>query len=117
IGLFVAWLEYRNYAFRFEEFDLAVRRGVISTETVSIPYRQIQDLNIQRDLIYQILGLSRLVIDSAGHEEKGERNETDIILEPLYKETAEEIRGFLERRIGVQVVIDEKEADREAGAA
>ena len=116
LGFLISWLEYRNYAFRFEEFDMIMRRGILRTEEVSIPYRQMQDINIQRSLAYRMMGLSRLIIDSAGHEEKDEHNETDVILEPLNKETAEEIRSFLERKIGVQIVVDQKVADAESGA-
>ena len=73
-----------------------------------------QDININRSLFYVILGLSRLIIDSAGHEEKEEQNETDIILEPLDVTVAGDIRNFLKRRVGVQVVVDEKVADVES---
>ena len=113
IGLIVAWLEYRNYSFRFEEFNLMVGRGILWTEEVSIPYRQMQDININRSLAHRILGVSRLIIDSAGHEEAEEQNETDIILDPLEKSVAEEVRQFLDRRVGVQIVKDVKLEDRE----
>lgn len=116
-GLIVCWLEYRNYSFRFEEFNLIVKRGVFSTEEVSIPYRQMQDININRSLAHIMLGVSRLIIDSAGHEEAEEHNETDIILEPLDKGVAEDIRSFLDRRIGVQIVKDVKEEDRDDEAS
>lgn len=73
-----------------------------------------QDINIDRPLVYRILGVSRVVIDSAGHEEFGEsRSETDIVLEPIDEKLAREIRDMLQRRIGVQIVEDEKEADLE----
>lgn len=115
IGLVVARLEYRNYTFTFEEFDLKLKRGIIGTKTISIPYRQMQDINIERSVLHQMTGTSRVVIDSAGHEEKSEQNETDIILEPIDREAAEDIRLMLQRKIGVQVVEQQKEADTEAG--
>lgn len=113
IGFFISWIQYRFYAFRFDEFDLHMRQGILSRKEVAIPYRQMQDINIFRSLIYQMLGVSRLIIDSAGHEEKDAKNQTDIILEPLDMREAEDIRDFLERRIGVQIVKDIKEEDNE----
>ncbi len=113
IGLAVSWLEYRHYAFTFEEFGMKVVTGILNKEEVSIPYRQMQDINIRRNVSYQLLGVSKLIIDSAGHEEKDEQNETDLILEPLDKDTAEDIRVFLQRKIGVQVVVGEHDADKE----
>jgi uncharacterized membrane protein YdbT with pleckstrin-like domain len=114
IGAVVAYLQYHFYTYTLEEFNLILRRGVLNKEEVSIPYRQMQDININRSLFYVILGLSRLIIDSAGHEEKEEQNETDIILEPLDVTVAGDIRNFLKRRVGVQVVVDEKVADVES---
>ena len=81
VGLIVSWLEYINYSYTFEEFNLKLKRGIINKEIVSIPYRQMQDINIQRGLLYLLLGVSKVIIDSAGHEEADEMNETDIILD------------------------------------
>jgi uncharacterized membrane protein YdbT with pleckstrin-like domain len=110
-GLILSVLVYLNYTFKLEEFDLKLRRGILNIEEVSIPYRQVQDVNIIRSLFYRILGVSRIIIDSAGHEEAEEDNETDITLEPIDKELAEKIRTILERRVGVQIVKDETAAD------
>ncbi len=110
-GAVIAYLKYHFYTYTLEEFNLILRQGILNKEEVSIPYRQMQDININRNIFYVILGLSRLVIDSAGHEEQHEQNETDIILEPLDQTVAEDIRNFLKRRVGVQVVVDEREAD------
>jgi uncharacterized membrane protein YdbT with pleckstrin-like domain len=117
VGLIIAKLQYSNYTFTFEEFDLKLKRGIVSTTTVSIPYRQMQDVDVERNILHQMTGTSRVVIDSAGHEEKDEHNETDIILDPIDKETADEIRLMLQRKIGVQVVEGEREADSEAELA
>lgn len=108
IGAVISWLEYQNYSFSFEEFNLVVKKGIFSREEVSIPYRQMQDINVSRNILHIMLGISRIVIDSAGHEEKDEHNETDIILELVDKNQAEDIRQFLAEKIGVQVVKNEK---------
>ncbi|MEI7462779.1 MAG: PH domain-containing protein [Candidatus Taylorbacteria bacterium] len=114
VGLIISYLQYHFYTYSFGEFSLKLIRGILHREEVSIPYRQMQDINIDRPLVYRILGVSRVVIDSAGHEEFGEsRSETDIVLEPIDEKLAREIRDMLQRRIGVQIVEDEKEADLE----
>ena len=97
VGYAISLIEYRNYSFTFEEFDLRMKHGVITRAEISIPYRQIQDVNI--------------------HEENNEKEMAEVILEPIEHEFAEEIRNLLERKIGVQVVKDEKSADEEAGEA
>lgn len=113
-SVLVSWLEYHNYSFVFQEFDLIVKKGIFNREEISLPYRQMQDINIIRNLGHRLLGVSRLVIDSAGDEGSGQDGQSDAVLDPLEKEVAEEIRTFLDRQIGIQVVKDIKEADREA---
>lgn len=110
-GVVVARLEYANYAFSFEEFDLKMRRGILHRVENSIPYRQIQDVDVDRSFTHQLLGLSKVTIITAGHEEAGERGEAEVILEPLSKNLAEAVRLILERKIGVQVVENQSEAD------
>jgi len=114
MSLVAARIEYRNYTFTFEEFGLKLKRGLFRLTEVSIPYRQMQDVDVERGFTHQLTGTSRVVINSAGHEEAAEHNETDIVLDPIDKEVAEDIRAMLQRKIGVQVVEGEREADKEA---
>jgi uncharacterized membrane protein YdbT with pleckstrin-like domain len=85
---------------------------------LTIPYRQMQDVDIERGFFHQMTGTSRVVINSAGHEEPAARfrpeEETNIILDPVDVALAEDVRLFLQRKIGVQVVEGERESDREA---
>jgi uncharacterized membrane protein YdbT with pleckstrin-like domain len=113
-GFIISYLEYKTYTYTFEEFDLKMRRGIFVRKENSVPYRQIQDVDTEQGALYQMLGLSKVIIMTAGHEESSEHEKTEILLEPIDRETAEEIRAKLEREIGVQVVESEKEADREA---
>ncbi|MFA6601982.1 MAG: PH domain-containing protein [Candidatus Paceibacterota bacterium] len=114
IGYVVAQLTYINYTITIEEFNLKLKRGIFNLEAVSIPFRQMQDINIVRSIMYRFFGLSRIIIDSAGHEEIDERNETNIILDPIDRELGEQIFRCLQRKIGVQVVETDTKADREA---
>ncbi len=114
LGFIIAILEYKTYSFTLEEFSLVMRQGILNRKEDSVPYRQIQDVNIERPLIYLVLGLSKIIFITAGHEEAGEHEQTEIVLAPIDKDRAEEIREKLEREIGVQVVEDEKKADEEA---
>lgn len=111
-------LRYRKYTFTFEEFGLRLRRGTMRMTELTIPYRQMQDVEVERGFLHQLTGTARIVINSAGHEEPAARfrpaEETNIILDPVDRTAAEEIRLMLQRKIGVQVVEGEREADREA---
>lgn len=117
MSLVSARAEYNRYTFTFEEFSLKLKRGTFKILEVTIPYRQMQSVDVERGFLHQITGTSRVVINSAGQEEPDEKDETDIVLDPIDKTVAEEVRLMLQRKIGVQVVESEREADREAIAS
>jgi putative membrane protein len=109
ISLFVAWLIYSRYKFCLSEDSLKIKRGVLNKEEVSIPYRQIQDVDIKRDISFQMMGLSRIVILTAGHEdEKPGEDDSEGILPALDKDLAEWLQTELLKRANVQKVTEEK---------
>ena len=108
IGIIWSWWKYMNTTFSLQEFDLKMRSGIIEKKEVSIPYRSIQSVDIVRGPLHQIMGLSRLVMLTAGHEEPGESGLTEVVLEPIDKSFAEEVRNALQERVGVQIVREEE---------
>jgi uncharacterized membrane protein YdbT with pleckstrin-like domain len=111
VGIIIARLEYKNLTYTFEEFDLRMKKGILHRTENSIPYRQIQDVDIDRSLTLQFMGLSKLTIITAGHEESTEHEKVEVVIEPIQREVAEDIRQMLERKIGVQIVRSVEEAD------
>jgi uncharacterized membrane protein YdbT with pleckstrin-like domain len=111
IGFFVAWLIYANYKFCLGENSLKVKRGILNKEEVAIPYRQIQDVDIDRDLSFQMMGLSRIIILTAGHEDSprgSESGESEGVLPALDKKLAEWLQAQLLDRANIQKVVEEK---------
>jgi len=103
---------YSRYKFCLGDDSLKIKRGILYKEEVAIPYRQIQDVDIKRDLSFQMLGLSRIVIITAGHEEdeKPGDDDTEGILPALDKDLAEWLQAELLRRANVQKVTEEPAA-------
>ena len=114
-GYAMSRLEHVNYTFTMEEFDLKLKRGILNIKEVSIPYRQIQSVDITRPIAYQLFGVSRLVMITAGHDDKKDgHDETDTVFDPIDTDLAEEIRLMLQRKIGVQVIQGTTQADVDA---
>lgn len=112
ISLFVAWLIYSRYKFCLGEDSLKIKRGVLNKEEVAMPYRQIQDVDIKRDISFQMLGLSRIVILTAGHDDVNPvDDESEGILPALDKDLAEWLQAELLKRANVQKVVEEKPDD------
>lgn len=106
---FVSWLLYITYKYMLDADSLKVKRGILSQEQVAIPYRQIQDVTIERSITYRLWGLSRLIILTAGREEeKGDTGESEGILPALDKDVAEKLQEELLSRANVQKVVEAK---------
>ncbi len=115
IGYGISRLKYKNYTFTLEEFDIKLKKGLFNIEEVSLPYRQIQSVDITRSLAYRFFGVSRLVMITAGNEDdKKDHDETDTVFDPIDADLAEEVRQTLQRKIGVQIIEGTKVADVDA---
>jgi putative membrane protein len=112
ITFLVAWLIYKNYKFCLGDDSLKIKRGILNKEEVAIPYRQIQDVDLRRDLSFQMMGLSQIVILTAGHDEdeKPGDDDTEGILPALDKNLAEWMQAELLKRANVQKVTEESAA-------
>jgi len=108
--LFMGWLVYKNYTFALGDDSLKIRRGIMIKEEVAIPYRQIQDVDIERDLSFQMLGLSKVVILTAGHEdEKATGDESEGVLPAIDQNLASWLQTELLKRADVQKVSEDKQ--------
>ncbi len=106
IVTFATWLTYTHHTFSLDDDALRIKRGVFTKIETSFPYRQIQNVEVERRLLFQLLGLSKLVIITAGHDNpKTERNEAEGILPAIDKYIAMALQDELARRSDVQRVI------------
>jgi hypothetical protein len=99
-----AKLSYNAYKFELTEDVFKKESGVIWKKYVSIPYERIQNVDIQRGIVARILGLSDLMIQTAGYAGVyrgilgGWGRDPEGRLPGLSKERAEEIREELLRK-------------------
>jgi len=100
------WLKYTNYRFTLGENALQIKRGILRKEEIAIPYRQIQNVDINRGIFDRLIGISRLVILTAGEEDRKERGESEGVLPAIEKNRAEKIRQELIDHSNVQKVVE-----------
>jgi len=108
-----AWLTYKNYVFSMADDAFKIKRGVLSKTENAIPYRQIQNVDIERNFTFQMMGLSRLIILTAGQDEATEGtplgvNETKGIIPAIDQKLAEWLQTELLKRANVQKVTETK---------
>jgi putative membrane protein len=92
IAYILAKLSYRYYRYELTDENFRKEHGVIWKSYTTIPYDRIQNVNIHRGIIARMLGLSTLVIETAG----GARAEG--VLPGLSMEVAEQLRNDLIQR-------------------
>ncbi len=108
INLIISWLRYENFTFNFREFEIKLKRGILNIEEISIPYHQASNVHVDRDILYRLFGVSRLVINTTGHEDSGNTWEEEATFDPIDKGLAEEMQSMLQSRVGVQIVQQKK---------
>lgn len=66
----VALIIYNSFYYWVDDHSFHKLSGIIHKQNVSIPYQQIQNVNINRSLTDRILGLSRVSIETAGNNKE-----------------------------------------------
>ncbi|MCD6549838.1 PH domain-containing protein [Candidatus Micrarchaeota archaeon] len=62
------WLElkYRSFTYTLTDESIIIREGVIAKKQVDIPYVSIENVDVKKPVIYRLLGLGVVSIDTAG---------------------------------------------------
>lgn len=106
IAFVSAWLLYRSYGFCLTPDALKIRHGVFVEREMAIPFHQIQDISIERSFSEQMMGLSRIIISTAGHDDPSTPGTEGVgILPAIAKATALALQEELLKRADVQKVI------------
>jgi membrane protein YdbS with pleckstrin-like domain len=105
----VARFAFKSQGFSISPDAFKIRRGIMTKQEIAIPYRQIQNVDIQRTFSQQMSGVSTLVIVTAGSDDSTTvQNESKGILETIDKDVALALQEELLRRADIQKVINLK---------
>lgn len=78
---FTAFVVYYSFYYWVDDHSFHKSSGIIHKQNVSIPYQQIQNVNINRSFTDRVLGLSRISIETAGNNaENGNGGATGSLL-------------------------------------
>lgn len=92
-GIILAWIKYSSYTFNLNEFAISIKRGFFNKKEISIPYRQIQNVNLEQSFTNRIMGICKLIIQTAGNDENKE--EAEGMFEIIDLNIAKEIQETL----------------------
>lgn len=105
-GLFMSWINYISCDFTLDENAFNIRRGFFTKREVSIPYRQIQNINIEQSISHKMLGLGKLVILTEGDHGDVNSGNGEGIFEVIDYALAHLVREFILERTNLQIVKD-----------
>lgn len=69
-----ACIDYVTKEFMLDRYALRIRSGFLSRQEITIPYDQIQNVNMNESIIGRIFGVSELIVLTAGNEDDGEES-------------------------------------------
>ena len=95
-------LEYHHYKIWITEEMITLYRGLVSEEEIGLPFRRIKQVNIERSLFDQMMGISNLNLTVLGSEEGGK--EDHILLPALDKKLAQEIQDIILQKAEVEEI-------------
>jgi len=107
-GLLMSWFNYINLSFTLDENSFNIRRGIFSKKEVSIPYRQIQDVDIEQTFFNRMMGVGKLVILTAGNDDHDKEGESEGVFRVIDYKVAEQMRKDILQRTNVQTVREVK---------
>lgn len=105
ITFFVSWMEYVAFQFSLEADIFKIKRGIFTKQETAIPYRRIESVDIKRNLIHQLFGVSRINIEttidsqSSGDDKKDSSDEVFPVIDSSLAQTIQE---ELTKRANVQ---------------
>lgn len=108
-GAFViAFFQYIAYEFMLDEHALKIKSGIINIQVEAVPYRQMQNIDIERDLLYRVMGISRLVILTSATEDLDTGDESEAVIPAIDKNLGYLIQEELLKRANVERVTFDK---------
>jgi uncharacterized membrane protein YdbT with pleckstrin-like domain len=110
ISSLAARFVYNRMGFCLSDDALKIRKGVFTKTEMAIPYRQIQNVSLEQSFVYQIFGVSKLVIVTAGHDDGlTPQDESKGIMPTIDTSLAGPLQEELLRRSDVQRIVGLKQ--------
>ena len=98
----MSWINYISCEYSLDENAFSIRRGIFNKKEVFIPYRQIENINIDQTLNFKMMGVSKLTVDTAGNDNNAGKPE--VVFDVIDSRIAVSIRDFILQRTNLEVI-------------
>jgi membrane protein YdbS with pleckstrin-like domain len=86
-------MKYKGYYYMITETELVFRKGIVNTIKTVVPFKEIQNLNIEKSVLERMLGIANLRIETAGSN----ITESEIILPGV--ENADDLSDMIRKKM------------------
>lgn len=97
VSFVISRISFLKKGFAFREHDVLFKNGIISTNTIIIPYNRVQHVSLHEGWLSRYFGLAKVEIFTAGG------SSSDIKIPGIEKEQAEKIKQLLMGKIQQQL--------------
>ena len=102
-GALMSWINYISCEYTLDENAISIRRGIFNKKEVFIPYRQIENINIDQTFNFKMMGVSKLIIETAGNDSNNGDN-SEGIFDVIDSKVATSMREFILQRTNLEVI-------------
>lgn len=118
--LLIAYLrvavQYRWYSFSVDEHAFHLRRGLISVQEITVPYRQVSNVHMDQPYHWRLFGLAQLDITMSNSRDMIKvRKKKDFLLPCIDKPLARSLSRFLVSQASGEADEDDFEDDEDDG--
>jgi uncharacterized membrane protein YdbT with pleckstrin-like domain len=83
---------------------IIIKQGLLHIKEISIPYRHIEDININQSLLYQVLRVCKLNMLTSGQDQDNNPDHSSEIEFPVMEKTlADDLKKELLTRSNIQI--------------
>jgi len=104
LGVLISWLSYISLQFTLGENAISITKGILSKREISIPYRQIQNIDIEQSFNHKMMGVSKLVILTAGNDNNDTEGEAEGVFHIIQSDIAGKIKEYILEKANPQVI-------------
>ncbi|MEI7688828.1 MAG: PH domain-containing protein [Candidatus Nomurabacteria bacterium] len=102
-GILMSWINYISCEYALDENAISIRRGIFNKKEVFIPYRQIENINIDQTFNFKMMGVSKLIIETAGNDGNN-GGDPEGVFDVIDSNVATSIREFILQRTNTEVI-------------
>lgn len=102
INIVLSWLKYKSCYFIVGENTFTVKTGLFNKIENSIPYQQIQNMNIEQSFSYRMMGICELHILTAGNDNNDKEGEAGVNLKVIDMNVAKKLREVVLQKTNIK---------------